>query len=108
MADIPRKFPEFGLVRLAEIVAPNGVLPVSRSSFLACVKAGRFPQSVKLGPRITAWDAAEIRAFIAALQGKNQPKRKSDTDEASRALLVHFPDLRNEDDEIPKKRPRSQ
>ena len=71
MVDVPRKFPEFGLVRLAEIVAPNGVLPVSRSSFLAGVKAGRFPQPVKLGPRITAWDAAEIRAFIAALQGRD-------------------------------------
>jgi prophage regulatory protein len=71
MVDVPRKFPEFGLVRLAEIVAPNGVLPISRSSFLAGVKAGRFPQPVKLGPRTTAWDAAEIRAFIAALQDRD-------------------------------------
>jgi prophage regulatory protein len=71
MADIPRTFPEFGLVRLAEIVTPNGVLAFSRSSFLAGVKAGRFPRPVKLGPRTTAWDAAEIRASIAALQDRN-------------------------------------
>lgn len=67
MSNIQRKFPEFGLVRLAEIVSPNGVLAISRSSFLAGVRAGRFPQPVKLGPRTTAWHAAEIRAFVAAL-----------------------------------------
>jgi predicted DNA-binding transcriptional regulator AlpA len=71
MINVPRRFPEFGLVRLGEIVAPNGVLAISRSSFLAGVKAGRFPQPVKLGPRTTAWDAAEIRAFIAALQDRD-------------------------------------
>ena len=69
--DVNRTFPDFGLVRLTEIVAPNGVLPISRSSFLAGVKAGRFPQPVKLGPRTTAWDAAEIRAFITALQNRD-------------------------------------
>jgi predicted DNA-binding transcriptional regulator AlpA len=68
VTDIKRTFPDFGLVRLPEIVAPNGVLPISRSSFLAGVKAGRFPQPVKVGPRTTAWSAAEIRAFIATLQ----------------------------------------
>ncbi|MGO9238566.1 MAG: helix-turn-helix transcriptional regulator [Methylocella sp.] len=67
--DVNPTFPHFGLVRLTEIVAPNGVLPISRSSFLAGVKAGRFPQPVKLGPRTTAWDAAEICAFITALAG---------------------------------------
>ncbi len=73
--DVNRPFPHFGLVRLAEIVAPNGVLAISRSSFLAGVKAGRFPQPVKLGPRTTAWDAAEIRAFIAALQDRDTVMR---------------------------------
>jgi prophage regulatory protein len=78
MVHVPRKFPEFGLVRLAEIVAPNGVLAISRSSFLAGVKAGRFPQPVKLGPRTTAWDAAEIRVFIAALRNRDTMQSGSD------------------------------
>jgi len=68
VANVRRPFPDYGLVRLPEIVAPDGVLPVSRSTFLAGVRAGRFPQPVKLGPRTTAWDAAQIRAFIAALR----------------------------------------
>ena len=72
MADVRRPFPDYGLVRLPEIVAPNGVLPVSRSTFLAGVKAGRFPQPVKLGPRTTAWNAADIRAFIADLRDRNR------------------------------------
>lgn len=41
-----------------------GVLPISRSTWWAGVKAGRFPQPVKLGPRITAWKTSEIRALI--------------------------------------------
>jgi predicted DNA-binding transcriptional regulator AlpA len=28
------------------------------------VKSGRFPQPVKLGPRITAWRVEDIRALI--------------------------------------------
>jgi prophage regulatory protein len=74
VSNVRRPFPDFGLVRLPEIVAPDGVLPVSRSTFLAGVRAGRFPQPVKLGPRMTAWDAGEIRAFIANLREQPSPK----------------------------------
>ena len=63
-----RPFPQYGLVRLAEIVAPNGVLPISRSTFLAGVKNGKFPQPIKIGARITAWDATEIRTLIDGLK----------------------------------------
>ena len=55
-------------MRLPEIVAPYGVLPISRSAFLAGVKIGRYPAPVKLGPRTTAWDAAEIRRYITTLR----------------------------------------
>lgn len=47
-------------IRLPEVLS---VIPVSRSTFYAGMKSGRFPQSVKLG-RITAWKCAEIRALI--------------------------------------------
>jgi prophage regulatory protein len=30
------------------------------------VKSGRYPKPVKLGPRITAWRAEDIRALIKA------------------------------------------
>ena len=56
--------PETGLLRLSSILAPNGPIPVSRSTWWAGVKTGRFPKPVKLGPRITAWRVEDIRALI--------------------------------------------
>jgi prophage regulatory protein len=53
-----------GFVRLATILAPRGPIPVGKSTWWAGVKSGRFPQPVKLGPRITAWRVEDIRALI--------------------------------------------
>jgi prophage regulatory protein len=53
-----------GFVRLSEILAPKGPIPVSRSTWWAGVKTGRFPAPVKLGPRTTAWRAEDIRRLI--------------------------------------------
>lgn len=56
-------FPQTGFVRLTQILAPKGPIPVSKSSWWAGVKAGRFPQPQKLGPRTTVWRAEDIRAL---------------------------------------------
>jgi predicted DNA-binding transcriptional regulator AlpA len=56
--------PNAGLLRLSEILAPRGPIPVSRSAWWAGVASGRYPKPVKLGPRITAWRAADIRALV--------------------------------------------
>jgi prophage regulatory protein len=53
-----------GLRRLASILKPDGPIPVSRSTWWAGVKSGRFPAPVKLGPRITAWRDADIQQLI--------------------------------------------
>jgi prophage regulatory protein len=53
-----------GYVRLADILAPVGPLPISKSSWWAGVKAGRYPAAVKLGPRITAWKVEDILALM--------------------------------------------
>jgi predicted DNA-binding transcriptional regulator AlpA len=37
---------------------------VSKSTWWAGVKSGRYPASVKLGPRITAWRVEDIRKLI--------------------------------------------
>lgn len=58
------EFPRTGLVRLAQILAPNGPIPVSKSTWLKGVKDGRFPKPVKLGPRTTAWIVENIRALF--------------------------------------------
>ncbi len=56
--------PEAGFIRLARVLAPAGPIPVSKSTWWLGVKTGRFPKPVKLGPRITAWRAEDIRALI--------------------------------------------
>ena len=58
----PRNMPDTGYVRLTQILE---VFPVSRSSWWAGVKSGRYPVSVKLGLRTTAWRVEDIRKLIA-------------------------------------------
>lgn len=58
--------PAEGYVRLSQILA---VIPVSKSSWWAGVRSGRYPQPVKLGPRTTAWPVAGIRNLLAAMGG---------------------------------------
>jgi len=57
--------PQTGFVRLPTILAH---IPVSRSTWWAGVKSGKYPAPVKsLGANITAWRAEEIAALIARL-----------------------------------------
>ena len=63
--------PETGYLRLRQIIGnPKAdppvpaIIPVSKSTWWAGIKAGRFPAPVKLGPRITAWRVEDIRALL--------------------------------------------
>jgi prophage regulatory protein len=56
--------PETGFVRLPQILAPNGPIPVGKSTWWAGVKDGRFPKPIKLSPRVTAWRVDDIRTLI--------------------------------------------
>lgn len=65
------QLPEAGFLRLPQIIGdPDAkppippVIPVSKSTWWAGVKSGRYPPSVKLGPRTTAWSVASIRELI--------------------------------------------
>ena len=58
-----RNFPQTGFVRLSQILAPNGPIPISKSAWWQGVKDGRFPKPQKLGPRTTVWRVDEIRAL---------------------------------------------
>jgi predicted DNA-binding transcriptional regulator AlpA len=75
------KLPETGYLRLPQIIGDHtcvppipGVIPVSKSTWWAGVKSGRYPQPVRgLGRRITAWKVEDIRDLInraAIQQGK--------------------------------------
>lgn len=57
--------PDTGYVRISTILRH---IPVSKSTWWAGVKTGRYPKSVKLGERITAWRVEDIRALITRLQ----------------------------------------
>ena len=57
-------FPKTGLVRIKQILAPNGPIPVSKSTWWQGVKDGRFPKPMKLGPRTTVWKVDDIRALF--------------------------------------------
>lgn len=59
----PAQLPATGFIRLTQLVA---LIPFSRASVWRKVKAGTFPQPVKLSERVTAWKAEDVRAWIEA------------------------------------------
>jgi prophage regulatory protein len=52
------------LLRLKQVLAPDGPIPVSKSTWWAGVRDGRFPKPLKLGPRTTVWRAIDIYALV--------------------------------------------
>ncbi len=56
------EFPKTGFVRIKQIIAPWGPIPVSKSTWWQGVKDGRFPKSIKLGG-VTVWRAEDVRAL---------------------------------------------
>ena len=60
--------PATGYLRLPQIL---GIIPVSKSTWWAGVRSGRYPQPTRaLGVRITAWSVEDIRELIAAAAPK--------------------------------------
>jgi prophage regulatory protein len=57
-------FPHTGFLRLSSILSPNGPIPVSKSTWWAGVRDGRFPKPLKISARVTVWRAEEIRALF--------------------------------------------
>lgn len=57
--------PETGFLRLSEVLK---YIPIGRTTWWNGVKSGKYPKSVKLGKRITAWRAEDIRTLIDKVQ----------------------------------------
>jgi prophage regulatory protein len=53
---------ELGFMRLPDILA---IFPVSKSTWWAGVKIQRYPQPVKIGPRMTAWRKSDITKLLS-------------------------------------------
>ncbi|WP_298626222.1 AlpA family transcriptional regulator [uncultured Legionella sp.] len=67
MANIP----ETGFLRLSQIIGNKklippipALIPVSKSTWWEGIKSGRFPQPVKISPRVTVWRVDDIRSFL--------------------------------------------
>jgi predicted DNA-binding transcriptional regulator AlpA len=52
------------LLRLSNILAPKGPIPVSKSTWWKKVRTGEFPPAVKISERITAWREEHVVALI--------------------------------------------
>lgn len=73
--------PETGFLKLSQIIGQKAeqgkykrdrevipaLIPVSRGTWLAGVKTGKYPQPVKLGERSVAWRVEDIQALIDEL-----------------------------------------
>jgi len=68
--------PQTGFLRIKQILGDKNqsppilpIIPVSKSTWWAGVKEGRFPQPTKLGPKITVWRVEDIRTLIDSTEG---------------------------------------
>ncbi|MES2728996.1 MAG: AlpA family phage regulatory protein [Pseudomonadota bacterium] len=58
--------PQTGYLRIAQVLQ---FIPVSKSTWWAGINSGRFPQGVKLSPRVTAWRVEDIREWMEQIGG---------------------------------------
>lgn len=63
--------PQAGFLRLPQIIGNKkakppipAIFPVSRSTWFAGVKSGKYPQSIKLSERCVAWKVEDIKALL--------------------------------------------
>lgn len=74
-----QQLPETGYLRIRQIIGDPknnppipAIIPVSKSTWWAGVKSGRYPQPIRtLGLRITAWSVESIRELIEKSGGHN-------------------------------------
>lgn len=68
------QLPATGFLRIKQIVGDPkadppipAVIPVSKSTWWAGVRSGRYPKPINLSPRTTVWAVGDIRALIERL-----------------------------------------
>ncbi len=65
--------PDTGLLRLWQILGDRRrgippIIPISKSSWWAGVKSGKYPKPVKLSARCTCWRVEDIREMLAKME----------------------------------------
>ena len=62
--------PDMALIRQRQLTA--GIIPFSGATLWRRVKAGTFPQPLRLEGNITAWRVGDVRAWLEA---QGQPEK---------------------------------
>ena len=69
------ELPSTGFLRLTQIIGSSKtkshilpLIPVSKSTWWAGVRSGRYPKAYHLGPKITVWRIEDIQQLIAETQ----------------------------------------
>ncbi|MCP5404931.1 MAG: AlpA family phage regulatory protein [Pseudomonadaceae bacterium] len=70
----PNDNPVQGFMRLSQVLK---LIPVSRSTWWAGVKTGRFPKALKIGPNTTVWKAEDIAALIQRMENTNTEEKQA-------------------------------
>lgn len=55
------------LIRINELAShkgQRGLIPVSPATLWRWVKAGKFPEPIRLSDRVTAWEASKVNAWV--------------------------------------------
>lgn len=65
---IPNALQPIRLLRLSSILAPNGPIPVSKSTWWKKVRTGEFPRPIKVTERVTCWNQQDVLALIQRLE----------------------------------------
>lgn len=75
----PAVLPATGFLRIHQIIGKRSttpgnqgipaLVPVSRATWWAGVKSGRYPRPVKLSAKATAWRVEDIRSLIERIGG---------------------------------------
>ena len=65
--------PQVGLLRLWQILGNKrkgipAIIPVSKSTWWAGVKSGKYPKPVKLSARCTCWYVEDIRGLVERIE----------------------------------------
>jgi predicted DNA-binding transcriptional regulator AlpA len=58
------------LLRVRQIVKPDGMLPICRSTFYHLVAKGLISPGILLGPRTRVWKETEIKGLIERLEAE--------------------------------------
>ncbi len=53
-----------GTNRLLRLQSVLEIIPISKSTWWAGIKTGRFPKPIKLGSRVAVWRAQDILALV--------------------------------------------